>query len=150
VTNRDRQADRFLHILSLVQILHTVPLTLFFVGFKSIRQLPEQPDPLFRPRPSRMIGKPAFARQMIGQVHDETSYPVQAFRHNGAAYALQFHPDVTHAMMYRWTVRGHDRMFLPNAKQRAMHFAERAVYDQAERVWLGSFLDCWLKRDERA
>ena len=36
--------------------------------------------------------------------------------------ALQFHPDVTHAMMCRWTTRGHERMLLPNAKPRARAF----------------------------
>ena len=55
------------------------------------------------------------------------TFPVQAFRYGGAAFALQFHPDVTHAMMCRWTTRGHERMLLPNAKPRVEHFADRAV-----------------------
>ena len=38
------------------------------------------------------------------------AFPVQAFSYGGAAYALQFHMDVTHAMMCRWTTRGHERM----------------------------------------
>src|SRR6516225_3742671 len=72
------------------------------------------------------------------------SFPVQAFRYNGAAFALQFHPDVTHAMMCRWTTRGHERMLLPNAKPRVAHFADRAVYDPAGRAWLAAFLNHWL------
>ncbi len=36
------------------------------------------------------------------------SFPVQAFRY-GSGYALQFHPDVTHATICRWTTRGHER-----------------------------------------
>jgi GMP synthase (glutamine-hydrolysing) len=71
------------------------------------------------------------------------SFPVQAFRY-GAAYALQFHPDVTHAIICRWTARGHERTFLPNAKPRAAHFADRAVYDPAGRAWLAAFLNHWL------
>src|SRR5262245_12697382 len=71
------------------------------------------------------------------------SFPVQAFRY-GRAYALQFHPDVTHATICRWTTRGHDRTLLPNAKPRAAHFADRAVYDPAGRAWLAAFLDHWL------
>jgi GMP synthase (glutamine-hydrolysing) len=51
---------------------------------------------------------------------------------------------VTHATICRWTVRGHERTFLPGAKQRAAHFADRAVYDPAGRVWLMAFLDHWL------
>ena len=72
------------------------------------------------------------------------AFPVQAFR-CGSAYALQFHPDVTHAMMCRWTTRGHERMQLPGAKSRAAHFADRAVHDLAARTWLASFLDHWLR-----
>jgi GMP synthase (glutamine-hydrolysing) len=75
------------------------------------------------------------------------SFPVQAFR-IGAAYALQFHPDVTHAIMCRWTTRGHERTFLPGAKQRAAHFRDRAVYDPAGRAWLAAFLNHWLAAGE--
>ena len=71
------------------------------------------------------------------------AFPVQAF-HYGSGYALQFHPDVTHATMCRWTTRGHERMQLPGAKSRAEHFADRAVHDLAARAWLASFLDHWL------
>jgi GMP synthase (glutamine-hydrolysing) len=76
------------------------------------------------------------------------SFPVQAFRYGGAAFALQFHPDVTHAMMCRWTTRGHERMLLPNAKPRVAHFADRAVYDPAGRAWLVAFLNHWLGQPE--
>ena len=72
------------------------------------------------------------------------SFPVQAFRYGGPAFALQFHPDVTHAMMCRWTTRGHERTLLPNAKPRVAHFADRAVYDPAGRAWLAAFLNHWL------
>jgi GMP synthase (glutamine-hydrolysing) len=70
-------------------------------------------------------------------------FPVQAFRYS-SGYALQFHPDVTHATMCRWTTRGHERMTLPGAKSRAEHFSDRAVHDLAARTWLAAFLDHWL------
>jgi GMP synthase (glutamine-hydrolysing) len=76
-------------------------------------------------------------------------FPVQAFRYNGAAYALQFHPDVTQAMLHRWTVRGHERMSLPNAQPRHAHFSDRAVYDLANRAFLEDLLARWLGQDER-
>jgi GMP synthase (glutamine-hydrolysing) len=75
------------------------------------------------------------------------SFPVQAFRH-GNAYALQFHPDVTHATICLWTTRGHERTLLPGAKPRAAHFADRAVYDPAGRAWLEAFLNHWLASSE--
>ncbi|CAL8978984.1 GMP synthase [glutamine-hydrolyzing] [Rhodoplanes serenus] len=68
----------------------------------------------------------------------------QAFRYGPAAYGLQFHPEVTHAMMCRWTTRGHERLSLPGAKPRLAHFADRPVYDGAVRAWLSAFLDAWL------
>jgi GMP synthase (glutamine-hydrolysing) len=70
-------------------------------------------------------------------------FEVQAIRY-GRAYALQFHPDVTHAMMHRWTARGDERMALPGARPRHTHFADRAVYDYSARAWLDVFLERWL------
>ena len=52
--------------------------------------------------------------------------------------------------MCRWTVRGHDRMLLPNAKPRTAHFADRAVHDPAGRAWLAAFLNHWLGKGEGA
>ena len=73
------------------------------------------------------------------------AFAVQAFRH-GTGYALQFHPEVTHAMMYRWLTRGAHRMEMPGTKQRHEHIADRAVYDRAAMNWLAHFLDHWLGR----
>lgn len=71
-------------------------------------------------------------------------FPVQAFRLDNA-FALQFHPDVTYLQMHRWTTKGHAKLDAPNARTRAEHFAQRAVYDAAERAWLRRFLDGWLE-----
>jgi GMP synthase (glutamine-hydrolysing) len=73
----------------------------------------------------------------------ESAFVVQAFRY-ATGYALQFHPEVTHAMMYRWLVRGAHRLELPGAKQRHEHVSGRAVHDYALRNWLTAFLDRWI------
>ncbi len=73
------------------------------------------------------------------------AFSAQAFRF-GSGYALQFHPEVTHAMMYRWLVRGAHRLELPGAKQRAEHVSDRFVYDLASRQWLADFIDHWIGR----
>jgi len=70
-------------------------------------------------------------------------FPVQAFR-SVNCFGLQFHPDITYAMMHRWTTRGAARLDLPGARPRHQHFADRALYDVAERAWLKRFLDGWL------
>lgn len=71
-------------------------------------------------------------------------FPVQAFRYGPAAFGVQFHAEVSHAMMCRWTTRGHARMETPGAKPREEHFADRPIYDPAIRAWLPAFLDRWL------
>jgi GMP synthase (glutamine-hydrolysing) len=71
------------------------------------------------------------------------TFPNQAFR-IGNAYGLQFHPEVTYAMMCRWTVRGHERLHLPGARQRHEHLEGWFVHDPAVRRWLDAFLDHWL------
>lgn len=72
------------------------------------------------------------------------TFEVQAFCYGECAYGIQFHPEVTHAMMCRWLVRGQHRMELPGAKSRAAHFEDRWIYDPAMRNWLSHFLDRWL------
>lgn len=74
-------------------------------------------------------------------------FKVQAFRYGPAAYGIQFHAEVTHAMMCRWTTRGHERLALPGAKPRAAHFVDRPVYDLAIRTWLFDFLDRWMEQE---
>jgi GMP synthase (glutamine-hydrolysing) len=64
-------------------------------------------------------------------------FPVQAIRYEDC-FGLQFHPDVTYAIMHRWTTRGCDRMDAPGARPLHTHFAERA--------WLMRFIEAWLAR----
>jgi GMP synthase (glutamine-hydrolysing) len=72
-------------------------------------------------------------------------FPVQAFR-SGHSIGFQFHPDVTTAMMHRWTTRGDARLAMPGARARHLHFADRALHDVTERAWLMRFLEGWLAR----
>lgn len=71
-------------------------------------------------------------------------FPTQAIRVGPAAYGLQFHPEVTHAMMCRWTVRGHERLTLPGAQDRARQIEGRFMHDPCVARWLNAFLDHWL------
>jgi GMP synthase (glutamine-hydrolysing) len=73
-----------------------------------------------------------------------SDFPNQAFQY-GNAFGVQFHPDVTYAMMCGWTTRG--RLDQPGAQPRHQHFAGRAVHDVAERAWLKHFIDLWLARE---
>lgn len=72
------------------------------------------------------------------------SFPNQAFQVGPAAYGIQFHPELTLAMLHRWTTRGAERFELPGAQGRPHHFEGRALYDAQTRLWLERFLDLWL------
>lgn len=71
-------------------------------------------------------------------------FPVQAIAVGPSAYGIQFHPEVTPAMMYRWTTRAHDRMAMPGAQPREAHFEGWYRHDAGVAAWLGAFLDHWL------
>lgn len=75
------------------------------------------------------------------------TFRVQAFRYGSSAYGIQFHAEVTHAMMCRWLQKGEARLALPGAKCAEQHFADRPVYDFAIRTWLAGFLDRWRALD---
>jgi GMP synthase (glutamine-hydrolysing) len=68
----------------------------------------------------------------------------QAIRWGRRAYGIQFHVELTYAMMNRWTTRGAQRLSLPGAQARAAHFAGRGMHDAMTRRWLDEFLDVWL------
>ena len=69
------------------------------------------------------------------------AYPNQAFRYNGNAWGLQFHAELTRAMMHRWVVHGAHRFILPNAQQGREHLEGRMLFDAPLKAWLGEFLD---------
>ena len=62
----------------------------------------------------------------------------------GRAYALQFHPEVTYAMMCRWTVVAGERMAAPGAHAPHLHLAGWYQHDAPVARWIAGFLDGWL------
>ena len=72
------------------------------------------------------------------------SYENQAFQAAPKSFGIQFHSELTYAQIYRWTVKGAERMALPGAQQRAQHLQGRLLYDAAILAWLHRFLDHWL------
>jgi GMP synthase (glutamine-hydrolysing) len=72
----------------------------------------------------------------------------QAFQYGRAAFGFQFHSELTHHMMCRWTTRAAHRLELPNAHPRERHFEDRLVHDFKTRAWLEEFLDLWIALGE--
>lgn len=77
-------------------------------------------------------------------------YPNQAFRYGENAWAVQFHAELTRAMMHRWVVHGAHRFVLPNAQQGREHLEGRMIFDAPLKAWLSDFLDLIFERDQRA
>ncbi|MGO4388332.1 glutamine amidotransferase [Microvirga sp. 2YAF29] len=71
-------------------------------------------------------------------------FPTQAIQVGESAFGLQFHPEVTHAMMCRWTVHAEERLAMPGAQDRIRQIAGRFQYDPHVSQWIGHFLDHWL------
>ena len=68
----------------------------------------------------------------------------QAYRYGTSAIGVQFHPELTLAMMHRWTVLGRERLTMPGTQRPDAHFEGRRRYDERVKVWLEEFLDLWL------
>lgn len=71
-------------------------------------------------------------------------FEVQAIKVGGSAYGFQFHPEVTYAMICRWTSRGERRMAAPGARARDEHFDGWFLHDAKIAAWTDHFLDNWL------
>ena len=71
-------------------------------------------------------------------------YPHQAMRYGGNAYRIQFHDELTFAMIHRWTTKGSHRFCLNGAQSRREHIDGRMLYDGQTREWLKEFLDLWI------
>jgi GMP synthase (glutamine-hydrolysing) len=76
---------------------------------------------------------------LLAQGGAET-YPNQAFRYGANAYGIQFHAELTRAMMHRWVVRAAHRFTLPGAQQGRDHLEGRMIWDLRLKGWLDEFL----------
>jgi GMP synthase (glutamine-hydrolysing) len=76
-------------------------------------------------------------------------YPNQAFSFGDTAFGIQFHIELTMAMVGRWTRRVAEHGALPGAQPAPEHFIGRALHDWKTAAFLETFLDMWLTRDRR-
>jgi GMP synthase (glutamine-hydrolysing) len=77
------------------------------------------------------------------------TFPNQAFAYGETAFAIQFHVELTTAMVGRWTGRIGERAKLPGGQTQAMHLEGRALHNWKTQAFLDAFLDLWLSRDAR-
>jgi GMP synthase (glutamine-hydrolysing) len=72
------------------------------------------------------------------------AFATQAYAYGTAAVGVQFHPEITYAMVSRWTSRNPLRLTLPGAHDRTSQLADHLVYGPVVRRWLDSFLCRWI------
>lgn len=77
------------------------------------------------------------------------SYPNQAFRYGRNAFGIQFHAELTRAMMQRWVVHGAHRFDMPNAQMGRQHLEGRFLHDAPLKLWLNRMLDHLFCGDSR-
>jgi len=79
-----------------------------------------------------------------------STFPHQAFRYGPRAYGLQFHPEITAAMVNHWTTEGADHLTYPGAQPRAYHLSQHRLYGPAVERWLHQFLARWMGATTKA
>ena len=68
----------------------------------------------------------------------------QAFRYSEKIFGIQFHSELTLAMINRWLVRAEHRLDLNGAQERKKHFEGRFMYDDDVKTWLNDFFNLLL------
>ena len=71
------------------------------------------------------------------------AFDAQAFRYDGHVYGIEFHPEMTLAMVERWTAseKGEPMLTLPGAQSREVQLEGYRRYAALSDRWLGRFLD---------
>ncbi len=83
---------------------------------------------------------PSGARRLLtGNIFEN-----QAIQFGDKAYGVQFHPEMTLALIHQWTTRGAHRLSAPGARPRSEHISAHHIHGPSLRVWLDRFMNDWL------
>jgi len=85
--------------------------------------------------------------QLLAQNSDNERFENQAMQYGPAAFGVQFHPEITHVLVNRWSTRASQRLILPGARPRHEHHSGHVGFGPEQRRWLGDFLSYWVKLD---
>ena len=75
---------------------------------------------------------------------DETVHPNQAFRHGDKVLALQFHPEVTRAILDQWQTEFADLVTRPGSRSIEEQNAGFAAHNARLKAWYQKTLDGWF------
>jgi GMP synthase (glutamine-hydrolysing) len=86
------------------------------------------------------FGLPVGARRLA----TNASFENQAIQYGEKAFGVQFHPEMTLAMIHRWTTSAGHRLVAPGAQSPREHIIAHHIYGARQRSWLDRFLRLWL------
>ncbi|EDP64987.1 glutamine amidotransferase [alpha proteobacterium BAL199] len=69
------------------------------------------------------------------------AFPNQAFRVGEKVYGLQFHPEITLAMIHRWNLGGGHRLHLPGAQPKRAHLKGFELFNDGIERWTNALFD---------
>jgi GMP synthase (glutamine-hydrolysing) len=72
------------------------------------------------------------------------SFENQAMQYGEHAFGVQFHPEMTLAIIHRWTTGAAHRLVAPGAHPRPEHIIGHHIHGSSQRAWLDRFLRLWL------
>jgi len=72
-------------------------------------------------------------------------FPNQAFTYGSAAAGVQFHPEITYALVNRWTYHRPDRIATKGARPKHEHFENHFRHAPDVGTWIGSFMTQLLR-----
>lgn len=77
------------------------------------------------------------------------AFPNQAFRYGETAVGIQFHPEITYAMVSRWSGHNPHKLDQVGAQPRAHQMNEHIAHHPTVRDWLDRFLRGWVMEGRR-
>lgn len=87
---------------------------------------------------------PAGARLLA---ETDGSFPSQAYAYGPSAIGIQFHPEITHAMVARWSTGDHPRFKARGAQPRHGQMADHVAYGPRVRAWLDALMSKWVANE---
>ncbi len=72
-------------------------------------------------------------------------FPNQAFRYGATAVGIQFHPEITYAMVSRWSGHNPHKLEQVGAQPRAQQLRDHIAHGPNVRQWLSRFISGWVR-----
>jgi GMP synthase (glutamine-hydrolysing) len=72
------------------------------------------------------------------------AFPNQAFRYGPAAFGVQFHPEITHAQVNRWSGGNPVRLMMRGARPRHEQLSAHLTHGPRVHDWLDQFMKRWV------